>query len=188
MEDNVLAVRFYQKEVENEWLTLQEGRPIKYMADFVRIEIPGNMTSVIDTLANDDHKQRFPVQWARYANEKSSADVPAGTPLHDWPLLTSAQASELKHFKFYTVEQVASASDQQINSLGMMVGMAPFAFREKARAFLAKAKDSSAAMAQVDELHKRDLEIQRLQEQMAQLIKAAEDKPKRGRPAKELVE
>ena len=36
--DNIgpLAVRFYQREVQNEFLTQQEGRPISVMRDFVR--------------------------------------------------------------------------------------------------------------------------------------------------------
>lgn len=187
--DAVLAVRFYQREVENEYLTTLEGRPIKQMKDYVRIEIPGNMTSIIDTLANDDHKKRFPIQWAQYLNEKSADSSPdvQGTLLRDWSLLTPAQASELRHFKFYTVEQVASASDQQIQALGMLVGMSPFSFRDKARAFLAAAKDSGVVMAQAEELKKRDLEIAELREQMSRLMASMEEKKKPGRPKKEEV-
>ena len=167
-----LAVRFYQREVENEYLTSQEGRPIKYMADFVRIEIPGNMTSVIDTFANDDHKKRFPIQWAQFLNEKTDGknDGEAqGTLLRDWSLLTPAQASELKHWKFYTVEQIANASDQHIMQLGMLVGMSPLAFRDKARAYLTQAKDSSYSMKQAEEIRKRDQEIEDLKHQMQQM-------------------
>lgn len=183
--DSVLAVRFYQREVENEYLTTQEGRPIKYMANFVRIEVPGNMTSIIDTLANEDHKRRFPIQWAQFQNDKSpdASDV-QGTLLRDWSLLTPAQASELRHFKFYTVEQVANASDQQIHSIGMLVGMSPFAFRDKAKAFLAQAKDSSVVMKQAEELAKRDQEIQDLKDQMNRLAASMEAR-KPGRPKKE---
>jgi hypothetical protein len=182
--DAVLAVRFYKREVQNEFLTTAEGRPISYMADFVRIEIPGNMLSIIDTFANDDHKKRFPVQWAQYQNEQSDGDV-QGTLLRDWPLLTAAQASELKHYKFYTVEQIASASDQQIQAIGMLVGMSPFAFREKAQAFLAQAKDSAVVMAQAEELRKRDQENADLREQLnrmaEQLAKLSEAQERKGR-------
>lgn len=184
--DARLAVRFYQREVENEYLTTHEGRPIKYMADFVRIEVPGDMTSIIDTFANDDHKRRFPIHWAQYQNDKT-ADTPAqGTLLRDWSLLTPAQASEMRHFKFYTVEQIAEASDQQVSSLGMLVGMSPFALRDKARAFLAHAKDSGLVMAQAEELRKRDQQIVELQEQMQRLIAGqGTDKRGPGRPKKE---
>ena len=146
-----LAVRFYQKAITHEFRSMQEGRPVSEMRDFVRIEIPGNQLSVIDTFANDDHKQRFPIQWARYQNEKTDGDI-QGTLLRDWPLLTAAQAIELKHYKYYTVEQVAESSDQQINAIGMMLGMSPHSFRDKAKAFLANAKDSAVVQAQADEL------------------------------------
>lgn len=181
--DSVLAVKFYQKEVENQFLTDQNQRPIKYMADFVRIEIPGNMLSIIDTFSNDDHKQRFPIQWAQYQNSRTAEQM-QGTPLHDWPLLTSAQASELRHFKFYSVEQVAGASDQQVNQVHMIVGMGGLAFRDRARAFLNTANGAAESVKREEELAKRDIEIAELKEQMAQLL--AMQEPKRmGRPRKE---
>lgn len=184
--DSRLAVRFYQKAVENEWRTSQEGRPISFMADFVRIEVPGDMTTVIDTFVNDDHKKRFPIQWAQYLNEKAEGQVSEaqGTLLRDWSLLTPAQVNDLKHYKFFTVEQVANASDQQIQSLGMMLGMSGFTFRDRAKAFLANAKDSSVVIAQADELRRRDQEIAELKAQMEELVRAV-NAPKRGRPTKE---
>lgn len=182
------AVRFYQKEVLHEYNTQQEGRPIYYMADFVRIEIPGNQFSIIDTFANQDHKDRYPVQWAKYQNEKRELgdDDIAGTMLRDWSLLTAAQVKELKHYHFYTVEQVANASDDQINRITMIVGMGGHAFREKAQNYLKRAKDSEVFDAQAEELRKRDEQIAELQRQMNELMAAtAEKETKRGRPAKE---
>lgn len=181
-EDAVLAVRFYSKEVQNDFLTNKEGRPISFMADFVRIEIPGNQTSIIDTFVNNSHKSRFPTQWAVYLNEKADGnnnpDNVQGTLLRDWPILNAAQATELKHFKFYTVEQVANASDQQIMAIGMTAGMSPLALRDKAQAFLENAKDSSFAQKQADELKLRDQEIADLKAQMNRMAKLVEEKAK----------
>ena len=169
--DSRLAVRFYQREMDNQFQTGVEGRPIKYMADFIIIEVPGDRNTIIDTFARDEHKTRFPVQWARYQNEKSDGGSEIqGTLLRDWPILNAAQAGELKHYKFYTVEQVASASDEQISSIGMMVGTSPLAFRDKARAFLANAKDSALVQQQADELRIRDKEIDGLKQQMQELL------------------
>jgi hypothetical protein len=134
---------------------------------------------------NDDHKKRFPIAWATFQNDKSAQVEAHGTLLKDWSLLTAAQASELKHFKFYTVEQIAAASDQQIQGIGMVVGMSGFSFRDKAIAFLAQAKDSSVVMHQADELRKRDTEIEELKRQVAQLAQMTDRKP--GRPRKEEV-
>lgn len=183
---SALAVRFYQREVEMGYESEQAGRPVYKMQDYVRIEIPGNSTSIIDTFANESHKQRFPMEWARYQNEKVDGEI-SGTLLRDWPLLNAAQAAELKHFKFYTVEQVANASDAQIASVGMLVGMAPHSFREKAKAYIAHAKDSAVVQAQGDELRKRDQEIADLRAEIERLARLQESKP-RGRPPKELQE
>ena len=181
-ETGALAVRFYSKELQNEFLTNKEGRPISYMADFVRIEIPGNQLSIIDTFVNNSHKAQFPTQWALYLNEKADGnhnpDNVQGTLLRDWPILNAAQATELKHFKFYTVEQVANASDQQLMAIGMTAGMSPLALRDKAQAFLENAKDSSFAQKQAEELKLREQEINDLKEQMAKLAKMVEEKSK----------
>ena len=181
-ETGALAVRFYSKEMQNEFLTAKEGRPISYMADFVRIEIPGNQTSIIDTFVNNSHKAQFPQQWALYLNEKADGnnnpDNVQGTLLRDWPLLNAAQATELKHFKFYTVEQVANASDQQVMAIGMTAGMSPLALRDKAKAFLENAKDSSFAQKQAEELKLRDQQIEDLKAQMERMAKMIEEKAK----------
>lgn len=187
-ETGALAVRFYSKEMQNEFLTAKEGRPISYMADFVRIEIPGNQTSIIDTFVNNSHKQQFPTQWALYLNEKADGnnnpDNVQGTLLRDWPLLNAAQATELKHFKFYTVEQVANASDQQVMAIGMTAGMSPLALRDKAKAFLENAKDSSFAQKQAEELKLRDQQIEDLKAQMERMAKMIEEKAKSDKEAK----
>lgn len=187
-ETGALAVRFYSKEMQNEFLTAKEGRPISYMADFVRIEIPGNQTSIIDTFVNNSHKAQFPQQWALYLNEKADGnnnpDNVQGTLLRDWPLLNAAQATELKHFKFYTVEQVANASDQQVMAIGMTAGMSPLALRDKAKAFLENAKDSSFAQKQAEELKLRDQQIEDLKAQMERMAKMIEEKAKSDKEAK----
>jgi hypothetical protein len=169
--DSHLAVRFYQREVDNEFQTALQGRPIKKMADFIRIEIPGDRNTIIDTFVNESHKKRFPMQWAQYQNEKADGgnDV-QGTLLKDWPLLSAAIAAELKHFNFYTVEQIAGASDMQLNNLGMAAGMSPSSLKEKAKAFLANAKDSALVQQQADELRKRDQEIEAMKQQMQELL------------------
>ena len=174
--DSRLNVKFYQRAVSNEFKSALEGRPIMEMRDFIIIEVPGNNLSVIDTFAAPEHKDRFPVQWARYQNEKTDGDI-EGTLLSEWPVLNSAVAAELKHFKFYTVEQVAQASDAQLNTLGMAAGMSPLALRDKAKAYLGSAKDTALVQQQADELSKRDEIIARMEAQIAELAQQA-NKPK----------
>lgn len=174
--DSRLSVKFYQKAIQNNFKTALEGRPIMEMADFILIEIPGNSNLTIDTFVSETDKQRFPIQWARYQNEKTDGDI-EGTLLHDWPVLNSAVAAELKHFKFYTVEQIASASDAQLNTLGMAAGMSPLALRDKAKAFLASAKDTAYAQQLAEKSSKQDEVIARMEAQIAELTNQA-NKPK----------
>ena len=168
--DSRLNVKFYQRAIENEFKSALEGRPIMEMRDFIIIEVPGDNLTVIDTFAVDEHKKRFPIQWARYDNEKSDGDV-EGTMLSDWPVLNAAIAAELKHFRFYTVEQIAEASDAQLNALGMTAGMSPLGLRDKAKAFLSTAKGSALVQQQADELRKRDDELSAMKAQLAELTK-----------------
>lgn len=161
--DARLAVSFYKKPVENVVKTEQEGRPIYEDKVFVRILVPGDSLSIIDTFAHEDHKKRFPVQWQHFLNKQGNDDDSiSGTPLNQWPLISTSQAEELRGLKFYTVEQVASASDQQITRIGMLTGMSPYTFRDKAKAFLNLAQESA-------EKDKRDAEIKALQDQNAKL-------------------
>lgn len=185
--NNILpAVRFYQKEVKHEFNSNKEGRPIFFMADFVRIEIPGNQHSIIDTFANDTHKAMYPQQWARYQNEKKELgdDDIEGTLLSEWPILNAAQVRELKHYHFYTVEQVANASDDQINKVTMIVGMGGHAFREKAKNYLSRARDSAIVDAQAEALRDLQRQIEELKQQNSELAQTKTE-TKRGRPAAE---
>lgn len=174
--DSRLNVKFYQKPIQNNFKTALEGRPIMEMADFILIEVPGDSTLTIDTYVSESDKQRFPIQWARYQNEKTDGDI-EGTLLHDWPVLSAAVAAELKHFKFYTVEQIAAASDAQLNTIGMSAGMSPLSLRDKAKAFLSSAKDTALVQQQADELRKRDEELAAVKAQLAELAQAM-NKPK----------
>jgi|SRR6516225_3760275 hypothetical protein len=177
MEDqkSIAFVRFYERAVEHPYESEQAGRPIARMADYVRIEYPGNNLNVIDTLAADHHKKAYPVEWARYQNEKTTGDI-QGTLLHDWNILNAAQVHEMKHFKFYTVEQVAGASDAQIATLGMTAGMSPLALREKAKAFLTTSRDTALAQAQAKALLEKDEQLAAMQKQINELV-AAQAKP-----------
>jgi hypothetical protein len=111
----------------------------------VKIFVPGDPTTVVDTFVREDHKVRFPLHWAHYQNKHGGDPKEIGTPLSHWPRLQPSQVEELRALKFYTVEAVAGASDAQLQRIGMVAGMSPYAFRDAAVRFLALAKDDSKA-------------------------------------------
>jgi hypothetical protein len=167
--DSRLAVQFYKRSMKQEDASNEAGRPIFKEFDFVRIMIPGDNLTEIDTYAQDSHKQRFPRQWAHYQNQTAGHEDIVGTPLDQWPQVTRSQAEELRGLKFYTVEAIADCSDQQLQRIGMVAGMSPHNFRLKAKAFLNLANDSA-------EVAQRESELQALKEENAKIKAETEAK------------
>jgi hypothetical protein len=159
--DSRLQVRFYKRPVQQEAETLEAGRPIYKEFDFVHICVAGDTLTEIDTYVLNSHKVRFPIQWANYQNRVGANDEEVvGTPVSEWPLISKSQAEELRALKFHTVESIASASDLQLQRMGMAAGMSPYAFRDKAKSYLNLAQDSA-------ETDKRAQEINNLKEELA---------------------
>ena len=192
--DARLAVQFYKKSVKQEDASNEAGRPIFKEFDFVRIMIPGDNLTEIDTYAQESHKQRFPRQWAHYQNQVANHEDIIGTPLDQWPQVTRSQADELRGLKFHTVESIADCSDQQLQRIGMVAGMSPHNFRIKAKAFLNLANDSAEVAQREAELQalkeenakikaETDAKLTAMQEQMSALLAAvAEKTPKTRKP------
>ena len=193
--DSRLAVQFYKKSVKQDIASDEAGRPIFKEFDFVRIMIPGDNLTEIDTYAQESHKARFPRQWAHYQNQVANHQDIIGTPLDQWPQVTRSQADELRGLKFHTVESIADCSDQQLQRIGMVAGMSPHNFRLKAKAFLNLANDSAevaqreAELAQVKEENAKikaetDAKLAAMQEQMSALLAAVAEKTPKTRKTK----
>jgi hypothetical protein len=192
--DARLAVQFYKRSMKQEDESIAAGRPIFKEFDFVRIMIPGDNLTEIDTYAQESHKTRFPRQWAHYQNQMGGHEDIVGTPIDQWPQVTRSQAEELRGLKFYTVEAIADCSDQQLQRIGMVAGMSPHNFRLKAKAFLNLANDSAEVAQREAELNalkeenakikaETDAKLAAMQEQMSALLAAvAEKTPKSRKP------
>lgn len=197
--DSRLAVTFYKRSMKQEDDSIAAGRPIFKEFDFVRICVPGDNLTEIDTYANNGHKARFPRQWAHYQNQVAGQEQIIGTPIEEWTIISRSQADELKGIKFHTVESVANASDQQLQRIGMIAGMSPFAFRDKAKAFLnlaEKVGDVNQREAEIEKLRlenealkaESDAKLAKQQAQIdALMAMMAEKKPKGRKPKEEIV-
>ena len=193
--DSRLAVQFYKKAIKQEDESNEAGRPIYKEFDFVKIMIPGDNLTEIDTYARESHKSRFPRQWAHYQNQVANHEDIVGTPIEQWPQVTRSQAEELRGLKFPTVESVAFCSDQQMQRIGMAAGMSPHNFREKAKAFLNLASNSAdvaqreaelqALKAENDKIKaETDAKLTAMQEQMSALLAAVAEKTPKTRKTK----
>jgi hypothetical protein len=196
--DSRLAVTFYKRSMKQDDASLEAGRPIFKEFDFVRIMVPGDALTEIDTYANDSHKQRFPRQWAHYMNQVGDHQDIIGTPLEQWTQITRSQAEELRGLKFPTVESIAHCSDQQLQRIGMAAGMNPHAFRDKAKAFLnlaEKVGDDNLREAEIDKLRQEnaaikaeaDAKLAKQQEQIDALMAMMAEKKPRAKAKKEEV-
>jgi len=147
---------------------------------FVRIMVPGDKTNIIEQPVREHHKERFIRQWLYFQSQNSDGQV-VGTKLDQWNTdnpdeLNDHQMAELQILKFQTVEQVATATDAQLQRIGM--GAA--GLRERARAYLVRKNRVESD----SELAKTRSELDELKAQMALLM--AQRKP--GRPRKEDVD
>lgn len=175
--DNGLIVFFHLNPTHDEEESQKQGRPIYYDREFVEIRIAGDRNTVISEPVNEDHKHRFPAQYAAFKNQ--SVQVHSGTPLEVWPPLSKSQVLMFKACNVHTVEQLAEVSDSNLHNLGMGARE----LRDKAKVFLSSATDSSAVLALQDKLEAALKQIEALTNQLNGL--PTEDK-KRGRPKKEV--
>jgi hypothetical protein len=108
-------------------------------------------------------ESRFPREWLDtiekgYAAWKKGEELPVeGTPLKQWAVLPPAMLSNLIANHVYTIEQLANASDEAINPVGMGARL----FRNRAQDWLRLNKES--------EQNKTALEVNRLREDKARM-------------------
>lgn len=168
--DSQLHVEFYE----------YKDAPYKGVT-FVRIMVPGDKNLIIDQPMKELHKSRFPRQWLYYQMKNAGEEVP-GVKLETWheecpDELTMGQMEELQALKFRTVEQIASASDGQLQR----VGMGGIGVRSRAKAYMAR-KNHVESSSELSDMKKQIAELQALL--IANSVNAAVEKKKPGRPKK----
>lgn len=169
-DDSGLVVQFYEDAVEDEAASLLAGRPVCKPREMVRIFIPGDKSTVVDEPVQDEHRGRFPRQYAQFKAEEEQ--VPEGTPLSEWPLLNVAQRKELKLNGFHTVEQVAQVSDQTISMAGPS-GATLDKLKAHAKAYIERAAGGQVERKLQEENRELRSEVETLKAQVAELGKMA---------------
>ena len=175
-----MAVFFHAVQVQNNFLTAQEKRPIFQERIFLKKLVPGDNTLTIDRPMREQDIEDHPVEWARF-EQKKEATV-AGTPIEVWNAISETQKAEFKALNIFTIDQFAQLADIAGNKI-----MGFNDLREKARTFIAASQDSEIfdkIRAETDKkLQAQDVEMAELRAMIAELTAK-----KSGRPKKELVE
>lgn len=177
--DSMLFAEFYLDNPVDKWKSDEksyaEGRACKILkhkepVPYVKIMKPGDSTSIIVQQVRDDHKRRFPKQWLAFAIDNGLIEQQIqGWKIEDWEHLNAEQVRDLKHMRFYTVEQIASASDSMVEGMGMMGPGLRIEAQKALRSHL-----SEAARAEADAKDKQIAELQdnqrKLEEKVNQLL------------------
>lgn len=191
--DSVMRAVFYVRACYNEFRSKQEGHPIYEDVIYCKYGPAGSTLLEMDVRSTSHHEQRFHRQWAAFkAGKDAEQQKQVGTPVSEWPFLTPASVETLKALKFYTVENIASASDGQLQVMGMGVqDTGPISLRERARAYLQSAKDSALPQRQAEEIaqlrkeqEEKDAKHAAEMAELRALILQATQKPRRGRRPK----
>lgn len=192
--DSGLYVEFFWHEPVDGWASreksIEQQRNVVVKgekAPHVRIMVPGDKTSEWVQPVSEAHKQRFPRQWLAWQIAEGlvggQEDIP-GWKLSEWEEINPELLRELTYMRFQTVEQLAGASDKQVQGMGL----GGLGLREKARVAL-RNKMGAETRAAIEARDKENAELRAQlaaqQEQINQILAAQADKRGPGRPPKE---
>ena len=148
-------ISFYDREVQNQFKSEQEGRPIFEMKCYIRKVPPGDKLVEIDRKASKQDFLRYPQEYEMYMKRQTTPVN--GTPLEAWAQVTRAQVAEYKALNILTVEQLAELPDGYGHKIMGFQG-----WKQKAQSFLMAAKGQGEFDKLQTELRKRDEEIARM--------------------------
>lgn len=161
--DDKLFVKFYMGTIPNESRSTEEGHPVFDSVPFIKIIVPGDRNTVIDTAVTDHYRNRFAKLWKQFQESEQGNEAPSGLPLREWPGITRAQAEELAYLNIYTVEQLASVADTHAQRI-----MNFHELKRKAEIYLESAKDVAYNQKLAADNEALQLQIDALKQQLDQ--------------------
>lgn len=190
-------IRFETRAVQDRAASENEGRPVYKNVDFVVLMQKGSKdeyTKEADEWFTQKKREAangaYSSDWLRSFREaydawKQGRDAPInGTPLQMWPGITPAEIEMCKGIGCYSVEDVANMTEEALSRF-----LGSRALRDKARAYMAAAKDAgkvseenAALRVQVSDLTEQ---LQAMRSRLAALENSDEARRGPGRPRKE---
>lgn len=168
-----MFVFFHTVQRKNNFKSAQEKRPVFEPKVFIKKLVPGDNSLVIDRPMREGDAEQFPVEWARFEQNKEA--TASGTPIAAWPELSETQQAEFRALNIFTIDQVANLPDSSASKI-----MGFHDLRTKARSFLLAHTDSERVQKILAEKQAQDEEMAALKARLA----ALESAPKRGRKPK----
>lgn len=115
--DSGMVVMFFLKPVHNPARSVETNSPQFDDKIFVRIHPPGERLNIIERLASDADKRRFPMQWAQF--KENAPQVTNGTPIDMLFPANPSIGAALKASGVHTIEQCGVLSAHAIETIGM---------------------------------------------------------------------
>lgn len=170
--DEKLYVEFYEYHGDDK---------ARHGETFIRKMVPGDKTNIIDRPMRESDKAQFHRQYIAFTMKGADGLAAIGLDLAVWQDerpddLTRNQLDELRILKFQTVEQIATATDAQLQRIGMSgVGL-----RNKAQMYIQN-RNAAKATGEVADLK---AQLAELKEMLVQSMGVPKPKGKGGRPKK----
>lgn len=161
--DRGMVVFFYNKPMQNMAKTVENGRPYFEDKVFVKIQQPGERLNIVDRPVQDTDKQRWPVQWAQFVQNKEQ--IPEGTMIDLLYPEQPAVAATLRAGGVHTVEQLAELSAGAIETIGMGCQQ----WVNYAQKYLSDSNRGVKATQMRHELEERDRRIKLLERELGEL-------------------
>jgi len=178
------ALRFYTQPTKNNFQSEKHGRPIFDTSLMVEVMVPGSRESTpqfevervyCEEVGLDKKGERTVERSEKYTayqvqieafKAQSGEGLSSGTPISQWGQVDAGTAASLRAVGIFTVEQLASVSDGNLQN----VGMGGRVLREQATAFLQSRQFGvpTAAMA-AENAHLKE-EVERLNDRLEELI------------------
>lgn len=166
---NPMNVKFFLKAVHQAFKSIEMKRPVYEDRVYVRIQQPGDITTVIEREASDSDFYRFGTQYAAFLKKNAMAKV--GFPLLNWSAITPAQCEELENFGITIVEELAAVTDGNLDNLGPGY----MQLRNEAKAFVSSeasaARENEALKSRIEKLE-REREREQRELRSRELAKA----------------
>ncbi len=135
--------RFHIRAIQNEEASEKQGHPVFRDVEYVEIIAPGNNQRHICRV-QEQHRKMWPEHYKAFKDGNDS-ELINGFPIDEWPLMTRSAAETLKGVGILALEDLTSASDDNLKSLGPGY----LNLKYKAVEFL---KSESVAQTQIDKL------------------------------------
>lgn len=168
---------FFVEPVYDAQASEREGVPRYREEERVRIIVAGDQFNQAVHPVDAGIKERFPEHYARWKAMKEERHID-GTPLKQWPLLSPVQIAEFEAANILSVEMLAELADTHVAKIfdGRQ-------WREKAKAWLAQAKDGATATRLAAENQRLKEKLETLEARLNEMA-AEPERRGPGRPPK----